>query len=201
MLGVAQAPPHLGEHFPVRTAFAEATSVRRAIGDAAFGVGHGTRLLAPLRRRQQQMGVVGCFRVGIGLAHHHQRAVAHGRFHPVQIRHAHQWVGGRHPPKIKLTPFHRFHLLPGPQSRLGVDPSGRQSPGLFHLVTVFGIGHQSVARQQMRQASGLPSAHGIGLAGEGKRARSLLADLAGEQMQVDQPLHHGRSFTALVHAH
>jgi hypothetical protein len=30
---------------------------------------------------------------------------------------------------------------------------------------------------------------------------SFLADLAGEQMQVDQPLHHGRSFTALVHPH
>ena len=61
LFGVAQAASHLGEHLPVRSAFTEATSVCRAIGDATFGVGHGPGFLAPLGCRQQQMGVVGRF--------------------------------------------------------------------------------------------------------------------------------------------
>ena len=53
----------------------------------------------------------------------------------------------------------------------------------------------------MRQASGLAAAHGVGLAREREGASSFLANLTGEQVQVDQPLHHGRSFAALVDTH
>ena len=53
----------------------------------------------------------------------------------------------------------------------------------------------------MRQASGLAAAHGVGLAREREGASPFFPDLAGEQVQVDQALHYGRSFAALVDTH
>ena len=63
------------------------------------------------------------------------------------------------------------------------------------------IHHQPVSRQQVGQSPGLAAAHGVGLTREGERTRAFLADLSGEQVQVDQTLHHRSSFAALVHSH
>ena len=79
--------------------------------------------------------------------------------------------------------------------------ASRELPGLFHLGAVLRVGHQPIARQQVGQAPGFAAAHGIGLAGQGEGTCPFFADLAGEQMKIDQALHHGRSFSALVHPH
>jgi len=55
--------------------------------------------------------------------------------------------------------------------------------------------------QQLRQASGLAAAHGIGLAREREGAGAGAADLGGGQMQVDDPGHGGGALAALVHPH
>ena len=53
----------------------------------------------------------------------------------------------------------------------------------------------------MGQAPGLASTHGIGLARQGEGTRTLLADLSGQQMQVDQTTHHSGAFAPLVDPH
>ena len=53
----------------------------------------------------------------------------------------------------------------------------------------------------MGQAPGLASTHGIGLARQGEGTRTLLTDLSGQQMQVDQTTHHRGAFAPLVDPH
>ena len=121
----------------------------RAIGDAPLGIGHRSGFLAPLRRWQQQMGVMGGFGIGVGITDHHQRTVAQRRLEPVQLRHAHQRIGGRHPPEIELTALHRLHLLTSGQTRLSRNRSRLKTPGALNLSAVIGIAHQPITRQQM----------------------------------------------------
>ena len=111
-----QAAAEFGEDRPVGSGLSRRLSKGRAEGDAPFGVGHHPLLFAPLGRRQQQMGHLGGFGAGIGLAQHHQRAVQRRGPHPIQRRQAHQWVGGRHPPEVEFSPFHRLHLVPHRQA-------------------------------------------------------------------------------------
>ena len=147
------------------------------------------------------MGVMGGFRVGIGLTHHHQGAVLHRRFDALEFGQAHQGVGGGHPPEVELTPLHRLHLLPGPEPRGGSNLTLGESPGLLHLTAVLVIGDHPVSGQEMGQATCFPASHRIRLACEGEGAGTFFADLAREQVQVDQALHHGGAFPPLVHAH
>ena len=147
------------------------------------------------------MGVMGGFGIGVGITDHHQRAVAQRCLEPVQLRHAHQGIGGRHPPKIELTALHRLHLLTSSQTRLSRNRSRLKTPGPLNLSTVISVAHQPITGQQMGQAAGFAATHGVGLAGQGKRSSSGMADLASEQMQVDQAAHNCRALTALVDAH
>ena len=157
----------------------------RAIGDAPLGIGHRSGFLAPLRRWQQQVGVMGGFGIGVGITDHHQRAVAQRCLEPVQLGHAHQRVGGRYPPKIKVTALHRLHLVASSQARLSCNRSRLKAPGPLNLSAVVGIAYQPITGQQMGQTTGFAATHGVGLAGQGKRSSSGMADLTGEQMQVD----------------
>ena len=144
---------------------------------------------------------MGGFGICVGVTDHHQRAVAQRCLEPVQLRHTHQRVGGRYPPKIKLTTLHRLHLLASSQARLSRNRSKLKTPGPLNLSAVVGIAHQPITRQQMGQTTGFAATHGVGLAGQGKRSSSGMADLTSEQMQVDQTANDCRALTALVDAH
>ena len=112
------------------------------------------------------MGVVGSFRIGVCLTDDHERTALHGVLHSVQVGHAHQGIGGCHPPQIELALFHGLHLLPGTQSWCCSNGVFGESPGLLHLCSVVRVGHHPVSRKQMGQPSGFTAAHGIGLTGE-----------------------------------
>ena len=91
--------------------------------------------------------------------------------------------------------------MPYRQARAGIDRTRRQAPGLLHLGPVAGIGHGAVAGQELGQSTRLPAAHGIRLAGEGERPGTGPADLAAEQVEVDQPADRGSAFSALIQTH
>ena len=147
------------------------------------------------------MGHLGRFRIGVGLTQHHQRAVGRRRPHPIQRRHAHQGIGGSHPPQPQVSPLHRLDLLPHRQAGFGRDRTGSKAPVPLHLSAVLGVCHNAIAGQQLGQATGLTPPHGIGLAREREGARPLPPDLTGDQMQIDDPRHGGGALAALVHPH
>src|SRR6516162_4384206 len=66
---------------------------------------------------------------------------------------------------------------------------------------MVGIFHETVAGQLVGQKSGLPAAHGVRLAGERKGAGAGLADLAGQQVEVDQTVVFPHSDRALIQSH
>ena len=105
------------------------------------------------------------FRFGarIGLCQHHQRATGRRSPHPIQRRHAHQGIGGSHPPEIQIAPFHGIDLLTHGQARGVADRSRREAPVLFNGGPMLGVGHRAIARQQLGQAPHLATTHGIGL--------------------------------------
>ena len=147
------------------------------------------------------MGRGGGLTAGIGLAQHHQGAAGQGGTHPVQIRQADQGIGGCHPPEVEGAGLHGLDLLPYRQARAGIDRTRRQAPGLLDLGPVAGIGHGAVAGQELGQPTGLPAAHRIRLAGEGERPGTGPADLAAEQVEVDQPADRGSAFSPLIQTH
>ena len=84
LIDKTEAPAQLRKDRPVGPGLAGGLAEGRAEGDAALGVHHYASLLAPLGRRQHQVGQGLGFRAGIGLAQHHQRAVRHRRPHPIE---------------------------------------------------------------------------------------------------------------------
>ncbi len=66
---------------------------------------------------------------------------------------------------------------------------------------MFFTGQQLVRGQQRSHAPHFASAHGIGLAGKGKRSRSRLAYVPRDQVQADEPNVFVYTNAALVQAH
>ena len=197
----AQPAAQFGEDRPIGPRLAGGLAKGRAEGDPPLGIGHHAALLAPLGRRQHQMGHRLGFGAGVGLTEHHQRHPRHRRPHPLQRGQAHQGIGGRHPPQRKVVPLHRLDLVPNRQAGLGVDGAGLKPPMALHRGAMVGIGNAAVSRQQLGQATGLPAPHGIGLTGERKGTGPGAANLGRHQMQVDQAAHRGAALLALVHPH
>ena len=191
----------LRKNRPIGPSLARGLSKGRTEGDAPLRVGHHAALLAPLGRRQQQVGYVRRFSTGISLTENHKRAIGGGSTHPIQGRHAHQRISGGHPPQPQLTALHRLDLIPHRQAWSRGDRAGPKPPVALHLSAVLGVSHEAIARQQLSQTPGLTAAHRIGLTGEREGAGSGTADLGSGQMQVDDPGHGGRSLAALVHPH
>ena len=198
---MAEAAAQFGEHLPVGPGLTRGWPEGRTEGDPPLGVGHRALLLTPLGRGQHQMGGGGGLTAGIGLAQHHKGTTRQGGPHPGQIRQADQGIGGCHPPEVEGAGLHRLDLLPYRQARAGSDRPRRQPPGLLHFGPVAGITHRAVAGQELGQPTGLPTAHGIRLAGKGEGPGTGPADLTAEQVEVDQPADRGGAFSALIQPH
>ena len=84
LLPKTEAPAQLRKDRPVGPGLTGGLAEGRAERDAALGVHHYASLLAPLGRRQHQVGQRLGFRAGIGLAQHHQRAVHHRRPYSIE---------------------------------------------------------------------------------------------------------------------
>ena len=90
---------------------------------------------------------MGGFGIGVGLTHHDQRTLAHGSFHPVQIRHADEGIGCGHPPEVDLAPLHRFDLLPSGKTGCGRDAAGWKLPSLLNVLPMLIVSDQPIPRK------------------------------------------------------
>ena len=167
-------------------------------GDTAFAVGDGAQLFPPGGGGQQQVGVGGGGRGGECILQHHP-------FRPLQcaaygglVRQTVGRVGAGDPQGFDLAVGSGFKQFDG-----GLAGTGRyagHAPEGSHFGTVLRIGQIAVGAEQIGHASHFAAPHGIGLAGQRQRAGTLLADLAGGQVQIDQRGVLGRSAAALVQA-
>src|ERR1700754_1931702 len=72
---------------------------------------------------------------------------------------------------------------------------------LFELATVVRVVDEAVAGQLMCEESRLAATHGVGLAGQRKRSGAGLADVSGQEMEVDQGIVLGDAGCALPESH
>ena len=79
-------------------------------------------------------------------------------------------------------------------------PGGRPQY-VFDLAAVLGVLDEAIAGQLVRQQARLAAAHRVGLAGQRERPGAGLADLPGQQVQVDEAVVLPHADRALVQPH
>ncbi len=179
-----QAAGEIAGDGPVRARLAGCADGCTHWADAALGIGHGACLLAPARRRQQQIGIATGFGGGEGFLHHDERARGQRLMDGVLVRQRLRGVGTDDPQGLDSPAADRIEQLDGRQA--GHLRQALDSPVRRNLGAVPGVGRIAMTGQQVGQGSGLASAHGVRLAGEREGAAAGAADLSGGQVQVDQ---------------
>ena len=119
--------------------------------------------------------------------------------HGVLVRHRLRRVGAGDPQRLDLAAAHLFEQFDGAQPGAGRELFDTPVGG--HFSTVFGIGGFTMPGQQVRQTAGFPTAHGIGLTGQGERSCAGTANLSGGQMQIDQRAVFGAASGRLIQPH
>ena len=119
----------------------------------------------------------------------------------MQVGETDHWVRRGDPDGLELALFQGAEHLHGSQARLGADAAGGLFPGRFEFAAVLGVVHEAVAGELVREQAGLAAAHRVGLAGQRERPGADLADLPGEQVQVDEAVVLPGADGALAQAH
>ena len=169
--------------------------------DEPLAVGAGALLLGPLRRRQQHVGQSRRLGRVVGVLHDDQLGLGQGAADLVQVGQADRGIGRRDPDRLEPPLFQGPEHLHGRQARLRGDRARGATPERLDLGAVPGVLGEPIARQGLRQQAGLAAAHRVRLAGQRERPRPRLADLAGQQVQVDEAVVLPHADGALVQPH
>ena len=191
------APGHLGDDPPIRFRFAGRGQEGALARDAPLGIGHAAILLAPGRGGQAHVGVDGGVGAGGDVGHHQEFAGLQGGDHRVRLGQAHRRVGGHDPQGLDAALGHGAEQLHRLEARL--PGQVRRPPETADPIQGFGV-EIHVGGQLIGQAAHLPPAHGVGLAGEGKRPGAGPADAAGGEMDVEDGVDLVDAGTGLVDA-
>ncbi|CAB5606496.1 Uncharacterised protein [Pseudomonas aeruginosa] len=194
-----QAAREVADDVPVLARFTGGRNGPTDMTDPPFRIGHGAFLFSPGCGWKQKVGVLAGFRAGEGFLDHHEGTAGKGLVDLALVRQRLRGVGTGDPERLDPAVVDRIEQLDG------AETGGRgqlfHTPVVRHLGAMAGIGGFAVAGQQVGQAAGLATAHGVRLAGEGKRPASGAADLAGSQVQVDQRAVLGAAGAGLVEPH
>ena len=169
---------------PVGAGLARRRYRRMHARNAAFGIGHGSILLAPAGGRQQHVGKGHGLGIGKRLLHHHAFGRLQGVMDQTLVGHRLCGVGTGDPDRLDLAAAHgleHFHRGLARRRRYRIHP-----PQPRDLGAVLGVGKIAVRGQQIGEPADLAPAHRVGLAGERQRRGARLADLARGQVQIDQ---------------
>ena len=155
---------HIHSDAPVVARLARCGQRSAHAADAPFAVGDGAALLAPARRRQQQVCKGHGGGVGVGLLHDDELGALQRAAHGGLVGHRLRRVGAGYPQRLDLAVgrgLEHFHCaLARLRGHVG------HAPQRGHLGAVNRIGQIAVRAQQVGQAADLAPAHGIGLAGQ-----------------------------------
>ncbi len=170
---------------PVVTCLAGGLGGGAHAADAALGVGHRPILFAPGGSGQQHVGIRHGGGGGVGLLHHDEFGGLQRATHQRLVGQRLGGVGAGDPQRLHLAVGRGLEQLDG-----GLAAQRRHvghTPEFGHFGAVRGVGQITMRRQQIGHATHFAPAHGVGLAGERKRPRTRLADLAAGQVKVDEP--------------
>ena len=92
-------------------------------------------------------------------------------------------IGAGDPQCLDLAPMHGLEQFHRGEAGLGWHVG--DAPQTCDFRAMLGVGHVAVRGKQVGQAADFAPAHGVGLAGQRKRAAAGFADLAGGEVQVD----------------
>ena len=151
----------------------------------------GQQDVGELRRLGRMVGVLDDDQLGLG----------QGAADLVQVGQADRGIGRRDPDRLELALLQGAEHLDGGQARPRRDrPRGRPQYASTSRA-VLGVLDEAIAGQLLREQARLAAAHRVGLAGERERPRARLADLAGQQVQVDEAVVLPHADGALVQPH
>ncbi len=110
-------------------------------------------------------------------------------------------VGRGDPNRLQSAGFEGPEHLDGGEARPVGDRPGGPLPVSLDLGAIVGVVDGAVARQLLGEKAAFATTHRIRLAGQAERPGARLADLAGEQVEVDKPVVLPHPDRALVQAH
>ncbi len=190
-----------GDQLPVGQGLAGRVGRALHEGEVALRVDHHAVRLGPQRRGQCDVGVG----MGLGLREH---VLGDDEFGGLQglddgaaVGDGGDRVGADDPARLDLTGSHLLEHLDGAAADVGAQGALRDAPQLLDVAAVLLHQDRALAGQPRSHVAHLPSAHRIGLAGEGEGAAARAADGAGGEVQVDQGVGVPGAVGGLVEAH
>ena len=157
------APRDFGQHPPIRPGFAGRRPEGALARNAPLGIGDRAVLLAPRRRRQDNIGKAR--RIGRpAIADDDKRAGAERRAHPLGARHADGRIGVENPQRLDLAVECRVEQV----DRLEAGPRrhSRRIPEAAHAIDIRRIGEAHMRGELVGKAADLAAAHRVRLAGQ-----------------------------------
>jgi len=177
---------HIRDHAPVITRLARCRQKGALAADGAVGIGDSAGFFAPGRCRQYHVGQT----CGVGLRHvadHDKVAALDGRSHRIGIGHRHGGIGVNDPQCLDPPLGHGAEHIDGFQA--GRFRHRRAVPEALHSGAVVGILDIQMTGQHIGQAPHLAPAHGVRLAGHGKRPQAVATNAARRQMAIQDCVH------------
>src|SRR5690606_7283900 len=161
---------------PVRSGLTRCGDGAAHMADAAFGVGDRAFLFAPAGGGQQQVGIAAGFGGKESFLHNDEGTGRQRLVNLLLIRQGLCGVGAGDPKGLDSAIAYRLEQLDG--GKPGAGWQLLDTPMLRHFGAMLRIAGFAMTGQQVRQATGLPPAHGIGLPGEREGTSPRATDLA-----------------------
>ncbi len=167
-LAISHGARDFGHNPPVGLGIALGLSERALARYAPFGIGDRARFFRPPGGGQFDMGMAQCVGVIDDVGCNHQRATRQGKMHPIRIRKADCRVGCHDPDGFDFAGFNGAEHINRLVSFARFKGIGFPEPSdAINIDRIIGV---HMGGKLIGKAANFASAHGVGLAGDGKRA-------------------------------